>query len=350
MPDTLQISIADDQDEAGAVFESSMEQGWGDGLPLIPPTPARVAAMIAAGGREPDALVAVLPPKNGQATVAKVAVNAVMAGCLPAYFPIVLAAIDALVDPKYELYGTNTTTNPVAPLTIVNGPLRQTLGINCSWGVLGPYFRANATIGRAISLCMINIAGRIPEEVSKSTAAQPGRYTFCVGEYEEESPWEPLHVERGFPKDASTVTLLAATGTTNIVDTDSLTADDLALTMAQAMCTCGTNNWIFFGLGEFGLMISPPHAQLLAQKFTTKRQLQEYFHETCRIPVHSFPAARFQRMKERGRHIIDERGVWVTNRPEQYLILVAGGLGGYHSVHLPTFGDSYAVTREVNIP
>ena len=186
------------EDSAEAVFEDYYQRGWTDGLPVIPPTRDRVAAMLATARRGPAEIVAVLPPKKGHATVEKLAVNAVMAGCHPSYFPVVIAAVEALADPKFEIGAMNVTTSCTSPMLIINGPVRQQLDINDGWGLLGPGWRANATIGRAISLIMLNIAGRIPGQVSKAVIGFPGRYGMCIGEREEASAWEPLHVERGF--------------------------------------------------------------------------------------------------------------------------------------------------------
>lgn len=345
--DVLEWTLPDEftEDLSGAAFERSVDEGWGDGLPVIAPTRERVRRMLDAAGRPGEEIVAVLPPKNGVATVAKVATNAVMAGCRPQDMPAVIAAVEAVAIPEYELYGTNTTTNPCAPLVIVNGPARARLGLNASWGMFGPCFRPNATIGRALNLTLINIAGRVPGEVSKGTYKMPGAFTLCAAEWEEESPWEPLHVSRGFATADDVVTTLSVAGTTNIVDSDSHTGMDLAYTLAHTMSIYGTNSWIFYGQGESALMLSPPHAHLLAEAFDTRRELQEFFHETCRIPLQHFPEFRIERMRRRGLHVIDERGVWISNRPDQFMVFVAGGPGGYHSCFLPGFGDSYATSR-----
>ena len=152
------------EDDIEAVFDYTYQKGWTDGLPVVPATPARVERMLATVDRKPEEIIAHLAPARLDATVEKVAVCAVMAGCRPEYFPAVLASVEAAGDPAYELYGVNTTTNPTVPMIIMNGPARISLDVNCSWGVLGPNKRANATIGRALSLAMINLAGRIPEE------------------------------------------------------------------------------------------------------------------------------------------------------------------------------------------
>ena len=182
-------------------FETWFDRGVTDGLPVVPPSRERVDAMLAATERPRDELVAQVPPNFGRATVEKLAVNAVMAGCRPEYFPVVLAVVEAACDPVFNLHGQSGTTNAASPLIIINGPMRQALEVNCAAGVFGPGYRANATIGRALRLVMINLGGTRAGQISMSTMGHPGRYTYCIGEYEEASPWEPLHVERGFAPD-----------------------------------------------------------------------------------------------------------------------------------------------------
>src|SRR5213593_2844777 len=180
--------------------------GVSDGLPVVPPTRARVSRAVEATGRAGSELIAEVPPNYGRATVEKIAVNAVMAGCRPEYLPVVIAAVDAICDPAFDLHGVSATTNAPTPLVVINGPVRGKLGVNCAAGVFGPGWRANATIGRAVRLVCVNVGAAA---TSMSTFAQTGRYSYCIGEHEEESPWEPLHVEHGFTPGASTVSALA---------------------------------------------------------------------------------------------------------------------------------------------
>jgi hypothetical protein len=343
----LSASVIDVADDIELASEAMYKRGWTDGLPVIPPTAARVERMLAACGREPGELVAELPPLRAPATVEKVAINAVMAGCRPDDFPVVLAAIEALADPHFELFGINTTTNPTAPLTIVNGPIRHQLDINCSWSVLGPRKRADATIGRAVSLCMINLAGRIPEQACKATWKMSGAFTMCAGEYEEESPWEPLHVERGFSRGDSTVTMLAPNGQMNVVDTESQTADELLRNIGAGLLNAGGNGvFPFYGLGEIAVMFSPGHARLIAERFS-KQQVREFLVDYLRLPVDKLSPRRVQMMEAAGHGQIENGHVRYLQHAWQVLIFVAGGLGGYHSAAFTTFGDSRAVTRRI---
>ena len=182
------------------MFQYFINRGWSDGLPMLPPTQAAIDSMIAASGLNKDDILGVIPPLNGIATVERVAANAVMAGCLPDYFPLVLAAVQGVLQPRFNLDGVQTTTGNVAPLVIVNGPCRNTLQINYSSNVLGQGWRANSTIGRALRLVLSNIGGAAPGIYDKATLGQPAKYTFCIAENEEENPWDPLHVERGLSR------------------------------------------------------------------------------------------------------------------------------------------------------
>src|SRR5512138_652313 len=190
-----QIEVDESLDSINELF---YEKGWSDGLPVIPPTEERVRRILSAVRRDPQELIATLLPLNGMATIEKIAVNAVMAGCLPEHLPVVIAAVESIADEKFGILAIQTTTHPCGALVVVNGPIAKKLGINSSGSAFGPGSRANATIGRALRLVMVNIGGAIPGEVDKSTMGQPAKYTYCVAENEEKNPWQPLHVERGF--------------------------------------------------------------------------------------------------------------------------------------------------------
>ncbi|MBI2908357.1 MAG: hypothetical protein HYX92_11975 [Chloroflexi bacterium] len=191
------LKVASEEAATGFLYE----QGWTDGLPVVVPTPDRVEAMLAGTRRRPEDLIGLIPPAMGKATVEKMAINAVMAGCLPSYLPVVIAALEAMVAPEFVLARVQATTNPVAPLAVVNGPIRQKLDINCGHNALGQGRQSNATIGRAIRLILSNIGGAIPGVTDMATLGQPAKYTFCLGENEEALPttWPPLHVEKGLP-------------------------------------------------------------------------------------------------------------------------------------------------------
>ena len=239
-------------------IEALFARGVTDGLLAVPPTAERVAAAVAASGRRADDLVAEMPPRFGRATVQKIAINAVMAGCRPEYLPVVLAAVEAMCDERFCLLGVSGTTDAVAPLVIVNGPIRAALDINSGAGVFGPGWRANATIGRAVRLCWVNIGGAQPGVISMSTFGGPGRYTYCIGENEEASPWEPLHVEHGFAPGDSTVGVMAAEAPQIVADTRSRSAPDLLATVVRSVEVVAHHKAT--GLGDTARRRWPPTA------------------------------------------------------------------------------------------
>jgi hypothetical protein len=333
-------------DDPEAVFEYALAQGWSDGLPLIPPTPERVERMLAATSRDPQSVVARLDPRQGEATVERIAINVVMAGCAPEYLPVVLAAIEAVADPAFNLNGIQATTNPVGPLLIVSGPIRARIGINSGRNALGPGCRANATIGRAVRLCLINIGGGVPGEVDKAILGMPGKYTFCLGENEEESPWEPLHVERGLRSEESAVTAVGAQGTNNVLILSGHAEDALALA-ADAMATMGNNN-VLLGAGNPVVFFSPGHArQFVAQGFATKRAVREFLFQRARIPIDRFPPREVLPTKPLRERAIVDGAVCAIREPDDLLVVVAGGPEPYHITYCPSFGETLAVTKRI---
>jgi len=214
-------------------FEALFERGGTDGLPVVPPTRERVTAMIAGAGRDPAEPIAYVPPNFGRATVEKIAINAVMAGCRPEYLPVVIAGVEAMCDDAFDLHGVSATTNFHSPLFIINGPARTALDINCAAGVFGPGWRANGTIGRALRLIVATVGGASARTMSMSTMAHPGRYTYCMGEHEEENPWESLAVEHGFAPGDSTVAAFAGEAPHGVYDHQSRTAKDLLITISK---------------------------------------------------------------------------------------------------------------------
>jgi len=302
--------------------------------------------MLAGTSRDPDEVVSRLAPRQGEATVERVAVNAVMAGCAPAYLPVVLGAVEAVADAAFNLVGIQTTTNPVSPLVIVNGPIRNKIGMNCGRNALGPGCRANATIGRALRLCLLNIGGGISGDVDKATLGMPGKYTFCLGEYEEESAWAPFHTTRGYVASDSTVTVVGAQGTNNALILNGNAEDALLLT-ADMMMTIG-NNTIIAGSGTPTVIFSPGHSrQLFEQGFTTRRSVQEFLFEHARIPLDRFPPREIVPSKPMSIRVVIDGKVCPVQKPEDVLVIVAGGPEPYHVTYCPSVGNSVAITRPI---
>ena len=253
-----------------------------DGLPVTPPTRERVDAMLKHCGFDGAEVVTMLPPAFEEATWHDIAINAVMAGCLPAYLPIVGAAVDALAAPEFNLIGVATTTGSAWPIVIVNGPIAAELGMNADGNALGPGNRANAAIGRAVNLALRNIGGAKPGELDMATLGQPAKYTCCFAENEASSPWPALHVERGFDKDSNVVTIVGIAGSVEIVDSVSNTPQDLAQTYAQSMLIAGSAGGGGFGLlggGEPLLLVPPEIANTFQRGGCTKAQAKALIWE-----------------------------------------------------------------------
>jgi hypothetical protein len=335
-------------------IETWFERGVTDGLPVVPPSRARVDAMLATTGRAHDALVAEVPPNFGRATVEKLAINAVMAGCRPDYFPVVLAAVEAACDPAFNLHGQSGTTNAASPLIIVNGPVRTRLDVNCAAGVFGPGYRANATIGRALRLVMINLGGTRAGQISMSTMGHPGRYTYWIGEYEEASPWEPLHVEHGFTARDSTVTLFSGESPLMINDHLSRAAPQLIASLGWS--AAGIWNHKSFPLyGHTLFVVGPEHARTLGDERWSKQDVRQFLYETIRRPARELAPGPDGAETGRLRTLLEGRGpderVPKFPSPGEIVIVVAGGTAGRFSAVVPGWmgGElgSRPVTRRI---
>lgn len=329
--------------EADGLDDEFEARGWSDGLPVVAPTAPRVAAMIAAGGRAPDTELGTMPPRHGIVTIEILAVNAVMAGCRPAYFPVVIAAVEAMLDPAFNLFAVQATTHPCSPCVIVNGPIAAAIGLNARYGAFGPGWRANATIGRAIRLILLNVGGAAPGILDRSTQGQPAKYAYCVAENEGESPWEPLHAERGYAVDESTVTVTAADGPHNINDHVSDTAEGILATVTHALADMACNNAYLYG--QPTIAFGPEHAAILAAGGYTKQAIKAHVFEHARIARDDWLRGGMAGMF--ADRFPDEARVPIIARPDDLIVIVVGGFGR-HSCWLPTFGETtLAVTRAI---
>ncbi len=263
------VDLGAAEDDAEAMYE----RGWTDGLPVVPPTPERVARMLTGTTRDPDEIVAVIPPDLVECSVEKVAVNAVMAGCKPEYMPVVLAAVEAACTDTFNMHGLLCTTWFSGPLILVNGPVASAIGMNSGVNALGQGNRANATIGRALQLVVRNVGGGRPGEVDRATLGHPGKYTFCFAEREHDSPWEPLHVERGFGAATSTVTLFAAEGVRGVIDQMSREPESLAKSFAACLATVAHPKLPV--VWDAMLVVSPEHGRVFREAGWTKARLHE---------------------------------------------------------------------------
>jgi hypothetical protein len=293
---------------------------------------------------DPHHVVAVLPPQKGQATVEKIAINAVMAGCLPSYLPVVMTAIQALAEAAFNLYGVLATTHPCSPLVIVNGPIAQELQMNAGYNALGQGWRSNASIGRAVRLVMTNIGGAQPGTLDRATHGTPAKYTYCFAENEAQSPWEPFHVERGYAAETSTVTVVGAEAPHNINDHGSTSAESILTTVAGTIAILGSNN--VFGTGQPLVVFGPEHAATVAADGLTKQQVKTWLFEHATILAGRFSPENFARFTQRpGREpITTDTAVPCAASADDILVFVAGG-AGKHSCFIPTFGSTQAITR-----
>jgi hypothetical protein len=324
------------------------DAGWGDGLPLIPPTEERVRSFVAASGRFPDDLLGVLPPRDGRCTVEKLAINAVMAGAPAESMPLLCAAVEACIDPALDLFSLNTTTSSVTPGIFVNGPIRHTLGLpmeaGCFGGVAGPA----PGIGRALRLVMRNVGGQKIGENSKSVFGQPGRVTGIVAaEWEERSPWEPLAKRRGVPGDA--VTVYGCIGTMDIADVAADSGGALVELIGKSLAYPGTNAYISHWGAETMVALAPPWADLIAGDFPTIEDTQEALWHAAAHPIDFFPIPHRRWLEDRGR--VDSDGIaHLVERPDELIVMVCGGLGNLHAMGLHNFGPTRAVTRAITRP
>ncbi len=298
------------------------EQGWAaDGLPVVPPTEERVREFLECASREAKEVVATMQVVCRTCTVEKAAVNAVMAGCLPGYFPVVLAALEALSDDRYHLHGSSASPAGCGPLLVINGPIRKRLKINSTLNVLGPGCRANATIGRSISLILMNVFGMHPEVFGQSTQGFPGKYTLCIAENEEESPWEPLHVEKGCSPESSTVTVYGALGTTHVGQRQTNRPEDILLTIADTMSHLGSIN----SHAQTAVIMGPEHAHLLARQGWSKAEVKSFLHQHARRSLPDLQKVSKAYRGVGGAGVAGRDGyVHQGQAPEDILLVVAG--------------------------
>ncbi len=301
-------------DETEDLIEVCYENGWTDGLPVVPPTSDRVERMLSGTDRDPDELIAAVPPKWGRATVEKVAINAVMAGCKPAYLPLILAAVKAMTSEQFNLHGVQVTTSHVGPMLIVNGPIRKVLEINGGFNLFGQGWRANTTIGRAVRFVCTNIGGALPGELDRAAFGHAGKYTCCIAEKEEASPWDAMHIDRGFQADDSTVTVFAAAGPQSVNDHRSNTAEGILDTISENIAAPGNSS------GETLLVIGVEHAKTISEDGFSKTDIRRYIADTTQ-----------------------------QYSAEDLLLMVAGGPAGRWSIVLPGWGSpsSRAVTLAI---
>ncbi|MEE9254241.1 MAG: hypothetical protein V3U43_04865 [Pseudomonadales bacterium] len=318
--------VAGDQLDA---LDYCYEKGWTDGLPVIPPEEHRVEAMRAMEGRPAETVLCTHPATGRECTVLSAAVNAVMAGALPEYFPVLVAALEAVNEPAFNFHASTASTGGSAPMLIVSGPIVDEIGMNSGAGVFGPGNRANATIGRAMRLVIMNVFNMIPGVSDQSTQGHPGKYSFCIAERPDANPWEPLNVELGYPLEVSSVTVYAGAGFNNVENHGGNTPESILDCIADSMASLGC-----ITAGQSVVVFSPEHAKIVAGTGWRKDDVRQYLYEHAQQPLEALKAVGKWRDRDQHAHADHvNRGT----AAEDILITVAGGDAGGHSAFIPSW-------------
>jgi hypothetical protein len=345
-PRTAQAEVAapeaiDLPDDPSTILEAFTERSWGDGLPIIAPTAERVSAML--GGRDAAKSLGIMPPLWRQVTLEKLAINTVMAGCEPRAFPIIVAAVEAMLDRAFNLYGVQATTHPVAPLLVVNGAYGRQIGLHGGSGCFGPGFRANATIGRAIRLILLNVGGAWPGRYDMATQGSPAKFSYCIAENEAASPWGPL-------AEGDTVTVYGGEPPHNVNDHVSTTASGILTTVCDTAVSLGSNVGWYFSQSQLLVVLGPEHARTIADDGLTRADVQRFVYEHARLPL--------GRLKLAGMWGMHDWPAWMNAvtgpdalmaqvpAPDDVFVAVAGG-SGKHSAVVPNCTFSRAVSRPI---
>ena len=348
-----------------AVNSLFLDRGWGDGFPVVPPTPEAVERMLGGTKRDPQDVVSIMEPGFGIATVEKLAVNAVMAGCRPEHLPVLIAAVEALAEPDCILREMQVSTVPEAPLMIVNGPIAKRLGINAGTTAMGPgaINYANTVIGRSLRLSLMNIGDCYAGEADINTMGLPTKYSMCIAENEDASPWSPYHVDKGYRPRESTVTVVAVSGVGSIVDVSSTRPETILDVAASALHFTGSapsGDWLRGGkinpgtnkkvLAQHTLLVAPDHARIMAQAGWDKADVRNYLHRTARLP--------FKTLYGDGNIKRDKLGNWyerpdlqwlenypdvevpIAASPDSFIVAVAGGLGNVSEFFWGIYGSA----------
>ena len=348
-PRASRLTLAEDEDP----YEYCMSAGFSPFLPVVPPTAERVDTFLAAIPHAPDRVVGLVPPCYGPATVEKIAANAVMAGCKPEYMEVLIPVVRAACDERFNLHGVQATTHAATPLIILSGPAARRLGFVSGAGVFGNVARANGSVGRALQLVMANLGGALPGEIDMSALGNPGRFSYCVAENHEESPWEPLHVELGFGQDESTVTLFAAGGLTEVSEHTARTGAGVLRTIAATLSMVWS--WRRCGRVDAVVVLCPEHAATLSSDGFAKRDARDFLFEHTGVPLRAFDHEGTEGTQERDLYeeiLIDgEPHYRKFNDPSQIRIIVTGGTAGKFSAVLGGWlagaGGSQIVTYPV---
>jgi hypothetical protein len=337
------VHEAADALEANELYQRN---GWTDGLPIVPPTEDAVARFLAAAKLQAADVIGTEPVRRRALTAEKVAIAAVMAGCLPEYMPVVVAIVRAMCEPQYALHGSTASTGGSAPFIVVNGPIRHQIGMNATHNVLANGARANATIGRSIRLILINVLGGIPGQLDRATLGHPGKFTFCIAEDEEDSPWAPLSVERGVPAGTSAVTAMQVESPHQIMNEWTHDPREILDTYVAAM----KSNLLTYSIweGNYAIVVPKQHREIFAAANWSKQNIRDYVFETAHVQRSEWRTVGKAAVAGRK----DEDKTYRALRtPDDLLVIAAGGpAGGFGAILPPWYGKkSLAVTMAVGV-
>ena len=342
--DTLRSARLEVADPLAAI-ETYFEKGWTDGLPVVPPTEEKIWAMLDAMGKQPEDILGDIPARARTITAEKLAINAVLAGCLPIYAPVLLAATEALCDPAFSVHGPTASTSGMGILAIVNGPIASQIGMNAGENLFGPGWRANATIGRALRLLLRNVCGAVPGVLDRSCFGHPGKFTYCIAEDEAHSPWPPFHAERGIPSEENAVTLFAGESPHQVANHQASDPEAILSTIADVMVAGGR---LSLSGQQFVLIIAGEHRKRLSDRGWTKKDVRAWLHEhAMRSQEDLARAGRLPAPETAAQAARQHRAV---ADPDDILLVAAGGDAGGYSVVIPGWSGklhSQAVTKMI---
>ncbi len=344
----LRMDVADSDDLIEYCYRA-----FGDALPVVPPTPARIARMLAAVTNDPLEVIGCIPPCYGEATVEKIAANAVMAGCLPPMMRVLIPLVRALCDERFNAHGVQATTQSVAPLIVMNGPVRAELGFHSRQNLFSNVARTNSSVGRALQLILLNLGGARPDAIDMSTMGNAGKFSYCIAENEEESPWEPLHVELGFRPDESTLSLFAAGAPHGISEQAARTARGVLKTMTYSLAT----NWSHRSCRAFEafLILAPEHVKTIARDGWSKQDVRQFLFDHTGVPLRCYndddPGEGSAARHTYTEIMIDDEPCYQKFlSPESIKIIVAGGTAGKFSAMLQGWASGPRGSQMVTYP
>jgi len=342
------VEVSDEDDLVEYCFRA-----FGDALPVVPPTTERVDKMLSGTTLERMEVIAHIPPCYGEATVEKIAANAVMAGCVPEMMRILVPLVRAVCDERFNVHGAQATTHFAAPLIIINGPVRHELGFACRQNVFSNVARANSTLGRALQLILLNLGGARPEGIDMSTLGNPGKFSYCIAEHEEENPWEPLHVERGFQLRQSALTLFAGEAPHGVSEHNARGPEQVLKSICYALATVWTHRSCLSS--EAVVILCPEHARTIHRAGWTKQNVRDFLFENTGVPLRAYENAAdaegSQRTSNYQEILIDgDRCYRKFASPEAIKLVVTGGTAGKFSAVIGSWAAGPRGSEMVTYP